>query len=214
MNVPGVAITVTPPARASEHSPRRSDCTARCNATSDDEHAVSTDNAGPSSPNTYATRPDTTLPSRPVSEKPASSPASAPSVAGPYSDRSTPANTPASLPRTDTGSMPASSTASHAHSSSSRCCGSIATASRGEIPKNPASKWPASYKNPPSCAYDTLAVSHPRSAGNPPTASTPPATTSHNPCADAAPPGNRQPTPTTATGSCWAASTSTSRCRA
>ena len=34
---------------------------ARCSATSDDEHAVSTVTAGPSSPKVYATRPDSTL---------------------------------------------------------------------------------------------------------------------------------------------------------
>ncbi len=49
-NVPGVAMTVTPPASASEHSPDRSDCAARCSATSADEQAVSTVTAGPSSP--------------------------------------------------------------------------------------------------------------------------------------------------------------------
>ncbi len=48
MNVFGVAITVTPPASASEHSPLRRACTARCSATSDEEHAVSTETAGPS----------------------------------------------------------------------------------------------------------------------------------------------------------------------
>ena len=51
MKVAGVAITVTPPASASVHSPCRSACAARCIATSDDEHAVSTVTAGPSSPN-------------------------------------------------------------------------------------------------------------------------------------------------------------------
>ncbi|ANB09076.1 hypothetical protein SAM40697_5119 [Streptomyces ambofaciens] len=50
-NTVGVAITVTPPANARSHSPRRNDCTARCNATNDDEHAVSTVSAGPSNPN-------------------------------------------------------------------------------------------------------------------------------------------------------------------
>ncbi len=50
-NVVGVAITVTPPARARSHSPLRSACPARCIATSDDEQAVSTVTAGPSSPN-------------------------------------------------------------------------------------------------------------------------------------------------------------------
>ncbi len=50
MNVPGVAITVTPPANARSHSPERNACAARCSATSDDEHAVSTVTAGPSNP--------------------------------------------------------------------------------------------------------------------------------------------------------------------
>src|ERR1700687_5741871 len=61
MNIAGVAITVTPPASAKSHSPDRNDCAAKCNATNDDEHAVSTDTAGPSKPSTYATRPDATL---------------------------------------------------------------------------------------------------------------------------------------------------------
>ena len=46
----GVVITVAPPASASEISPFRSAWQARCSATSDDEHAVSTVTAGPSSP--------------------------------------------------------------------------------------------------------------------------------------------------------------------
>ncbi len=50
MNRSGVAMTVTPPASASEHSPDRSAPQARCSATSDDEHAVSTDTAGPFRP--------------------------------------------------------------------------------------------------------------------------------------------------------------------
>ncbi len=49
-NAVGAAMTVTPPASAIEHSPDRSDCAARCRATSDDEQAVSTVTAGPSSP--------------------------------------------------------------------------------------------------------------------------------------------------------------------
>ena len=48
----GLGITVTPPASAMEHSPARSDCAARCSATSDEEHAVSTVTAGPSRPST------------------------------------------------------------------------------------------------------------------------------------------------------------------
>ena len=65
-NSVGVDSTVTPPASASEHSPRRSDCAARCSDTSDDEHAVSTVTAGPSKPNVYAIRPDATLPAVPT----------------------------------------------------------------------------------------------------------------------------------------------------
>ena len=69
-----MAITVTPPASASEHSPLRSACAARCIATSDDEHAVSIVTAGPSRPNAYDTRPDATLDVFPVSRKPLPSP--------------------------------------------------------------------------------------------------------------------------------------------
>ncbi len=64
--VRGVAITVAPPASASEHSPCRSDCAARCTATSEEEQAVSTVTAGPSRPNVYATRPEATLGDTPV----------------------------------------------------------------------------------------------------------------------------------------------------
>ncbi|CAM3232313.1 hypothetical protein STAL104432_17085 [Streptomyces albus] len=49
-NVLGVAITATPPTRAMSVSPRWSDRHARCRATSDEEQAVSTVTAGPSSP--------------------------------------------------------------------------------------------------------------------------------------------------------------------
>ncbi|GAA2525379.1 hypothetical protein GCM10010434_086720 [Winogradskya humida] len=73
MNVSGVAITVTPPARASVHSPDRRAWAARCSVTSEDEQAVSTVTAGPSSANVYETRPDATLPKPPVPMKPASS---------------------------------------------------------------------------------------------------------------------------------------------
>ncbi|ODA69085.1 hypothetical protein APS67_006764 [Streptomyces sp. AVP053U2] len=61
-----MAMTVTPPATASEHSPERSACAAQCNATSDDEHAVSTVTAGPSNPNVYDTRPDAILGALPL----------------------------------------------------------------------------------------------------------------------------------------------------
>ncbi|GAA4011780.1 hypothetical protein GCM10022247_37830 [Allokutzneria multivorans] len=69
-NMPGVDITITPPASANEHSPLRSDCTAKCSATNDDEHAVSTVTAGPSRPSVYATLPEMMLAEEPVSRCP------------------------------------------------------------------------------------------------------------------------------------------------
>src|SRR5262249_41147232 len=61
----------------------------------------------------------------------------------------TPAKTPVALPRRDAGSMPARSNASHDVSSSTRCCGSVATASRGLIPKKSASKSAAPSREAP-----------------------------------------------------------------
>ncbi len=72
--------------------------------------------------------------------------------------------------------MPACSNASHDVSSSSRCWGSMASASRGEMPKNAASNSVAESTKPPSATYDvpgwsgsgwnSRARSQPRSAGN------------------------------------------------
>ncbi|KOY59046.1 hypothetical protein ADK59_05200 [Streptomyces sp. XY332] len=103
---------------------------------------MSTVTAGPSRPSTYDTRPDATLDAPPVPAYPSSSGGMAPAPA-PYPWVNTPENTPTSVPFRETGSMPARSSASHEVSSSTRCCGSITSASRGEIPKNPASKSPA-----------------------------------------------------------------------
>ena len=50
MKASAVAITVTPPAIARVHSPACSAWQARCIATSEDEHAVSTVTAGPCRP--------------------------------------------------------------------------------------------------------------------------------------------------------------------
>jgi hypothetical protein len=50
------------------HSPDRSAWQARCSATSEDEHAVSTVTAGPSRPRVYATRPEITEVAVPVSK--------------------------------------------------------------------------------------------------------------------------------------------------
>ncbi|PSK61768.1 hypothetical protein B0E53_06330 [Micromonospora sp. MH33] len=67
-----MAITVTPPARASSHSPARRACAARCSATREEEQAVSTETAGPSRPSVYDTRPDATAAAPPVIECPSS----------------------------------------------------------------------------------------------------------------------------------------------
>src|SRR5437667_54976 len=61
-SVSGVAITATPPARASAHSFDRRAWTARCTATSDEEQAVSSVTDGPSSPKTYDTLPEAIAP--------------------------------------------------------------------------------------------------------------------------------------------------------
>jgi hypothetical protein len=60
-----------------------------------------------------------------------------------------PTNTPVRLPVSVSGAIPARSNASHATSSSSRCCGSMLAASRGEILKNSGSKPAMSSRNPP-----------------------------------------------------------------
>ncbi len=110
-----------------------------------------------------------------------------------------PTNTPVRLPRRVAGSMPACSKASHAVSSSRRCCGSMLCASRGEIPKNSASNSAAPYRNPPSRAYEVCgrsgsgsyssARSQPRSVGNGPTASTSSVVSRHRSWGERTPPG-------------------------
>ena len=56
--------------------------------------------------------------------------------------------TPVRLPARVEAGRPASSTASQVSSSSSRCCGSIWSASRGEMPKKAASNAPMSGRTP------------------------------------------------------------------
>ncbi|CKN01829.1 Uncharacterised protein [Mycobacterium tuberculosis] len=74
--IDGSPITVTPPANAKSHSPERNDDIAQWIATNDDEQALSTDTAGPCSPNTYDTRPEATLIDVPVNPYPCSPPVS------------------------------------------------------------------------------------------------------------------------------------------
>ncbi len=208
-NIAGEAITVTPPANTKSHSPDRNDCAPRCIATNDDEHAVSTDTAGPSRPSTYATRPDATLNVEPRIPYLSRSPGTRPWP--PYEPWNTPANTPVAEPRNPVGSIPARSNASHDTSNNKRCCGSIARASLGAMPKNAASKPATSARNPPAREYDfptasgsgsnSPAKSQPRSAGKSDTASRPATTISHKLSGESTPPGYRQAMPTTATGS-------------
>src|SRR3984885_12919876 len=117
-----------------------------------------------------------------------------------------PMNTPTWLPRTVSGLIPASSRASQVSSSASRCCGSIAAASRGAIPKNSASKQSTLSRKPPrrifalsvsgSSPLNTVSMSQ-RSAGTSVIASRP----HRRSCQKAAglgAPGKRQDMPTIA----------------
>ncbi len=65
----------------------------------------------------------------------------------------TPAKTPVAVPRSAKGSIPARSNASQQISSIIRCWGSMASASLGPMPKNPASKSPASCRKLPWRVY-------------------------------------------------------------
>ncbi len=123
--------------------------------------------------------------------------------------------TPTFSPLADMGAMPARSRDSQTTSSSSRCWGSIASASRGEIPNSPASKSATSDMNPPRVSLPTpgRVRSQPRSAGTGVIASAPSATSLHRSSAERTPPGNRQPMATIAMGSRAAPSTSRSRLR-
>lgn len=145
----GDSSTFTPPASATSASPRRSACTARCVETSDDEQAVSTIMLGPRRSSRYDSRLAMMLSAAPVAVN-GSSAARSDAVKAAYSGADTPTNTPVRLPRSDTGPMPACSNASQATSSTSRCCGSMTAASRGVMPKNPASNSATSRRKPPS----------------------------------------------------------------
>ncbi len=113
-----------------------------------------------------------------------------------------PAKTPTRLPRSDEGSIRASSIAVHDVSSSSRCCGSMATASRGEMPKKCASNASASARKAPRVTSGGSADrSQCRSVGRSVIASTPSASSRQNSAGELAPPGKRQPMPTMTIGS-------------
>src|SRR6202021_1095428 len=144
-----------------------------------------------------ASTPRTAAPAPPGAPPPATtSTPYPPSPPGPPAPAHT---TPAPTPHSARSRSPAPPAAS----SSSRCCASVASASRGLIPKNPGSNSAAPARNPPEHVEDRPAAagsgsdnaprSHPRSAGNPDTASVPEATSSHSSSGEATPPGSRPP---------------------
>lgn len=135
----------------------------------------------------------------------ASTASSSPMVNDPYSLEDSPTNTPVRLPRNDFGGIPACSSACQVTSSRTRCCGSIAAASTGVMPKKPASKPATSSMNPPrrgrSCQSSAGAKSAQRPSGRSRIASRPPSRSRQKSCGEFTPPGNRQPSPTIAIGS-------------
>ena len=103
--------------------------------------------------------------------------------------------------------MPASSQASHTNSRSRRCWGSTCAASRGEMPKNCASKRSTRSRNPPQREYvrpgffgsgSNRSRNPGRLAGASVTALNPSFSKPQNACGSFAPPGNRHPIPTIA----------------
>ncbi len=98
----------------------------------------------------------------------------------------------------------------------------MASASRGEMPKNAGSNSATPSRNPPSATYEVPAWpepvssmidprSQPRSVGKGAMASTPSWIIRHRAAGLCTPPGNRQLMPTTAIGSVLRASISRSR---
>ena len=108
------------------------------------------------------------------------------------------------------GAIPAFSSASHATSSSSRCCGSMFWASRGAMPNIAGSNPSIRDRKPPlreaslpgaSGSGSNNASTSQRSAGVSTTASPPVRSRSQNSSGVSAPPGKRQAMPTIAIGS-------------
>ena len=141
MLVPGLSMRLAPPTSAMSLSRRRRLWQARWIATSDDEHAVSTTIAGPRAPRKYANRPAAKFAAFPVGYVGVEILGPQPGrqrehvVVGGQTDEHGGLRTadsvrmgcrrPPTPPRPPRGA--------------SRCCGSIAAASRGEMAKNSAS---------------------------------------------------------------------------
>ena len=182
---------------------------------------------GPRNPSRNDSRPGIILSALPVPAYGPSSSMFAPRRRA-WSKQVTPTKTPVAEPYSEVGAIPACSSACHAVSSSSRCCGSIARASRGEMPKNVASNVSIVGKKPPrrtrlvprcagAVAGDSSTVQRARGTSHVPSV----ALSSSVQYADgeSAPPGNRQPNPMIAIGSTVSvptrarSATSSSRCR-
>ena len=144
----GDSSRFTPAAIASSDSPVRRLWHARCTATSDDEHAVSTATDGPRRSRKYDSRFAMMLSAPPVAVQ-ASTWLKSLEARNPYSLRHAPTKTPVCVRRNESAGMPAFSKASQATSRTRRCWGSISAASLGEMPKNSASNTSISSRNEP-----------------------------------------------------------------
>ncbi len=148
--VTGLSNTFTPPASAMSQSPECSAWQAWWTATNAELHAVSIATAGPSNPSAKATRPEMALSALPVMKWGSILSIDSEDNRCAYSLAATPTKIPVGLPRKAAGAYPALSRPSHTVSSISRCCGSIQTASRGEMPKNSGSNPSISSRKPPN----------------------------------------------------------------
>src|ERR1700722_14456308 len=123
-------------------------------ATSDDEHAVSSTTAGPCTPRKYDSRPAAKFDALPNGRYGSKSFGRTPPSVDSQEESAVvrPTEIPVWVLRIALGVTPTCSSASQETSSSSRCWGSIATASRGDIPKNSASNSSGRHevRNPPS----------------------------------------------------------------
>ena len=178
----GSRITLAPPASARSHSPARRLWQARCTATSEDEHAVSMVRLGPRRSRKYDRRPDGRSGRYPVVMW-KSTPSGSAKKRSSKSPIHMPTNTPVADPATSLRGTPASSSASHAVSSSSRCCGSRRSPragrcrrSRRRAGRRPPSKPPRALTIRPGVAGRRVVTASPRRSdrtGSSPMASKP-----------------------------------------
>ena len=123
-----------------------------------------------------------------------------------------PTNTPVRLPASRSGACPACSSASQATSSSSRCCGSMLRASRGEMPKNCGSKRSTCVEEAAAARVRSCPARRGRGRSSASTSQRSAGTSrdrrrrrraaaARSASGSSAPPGKRQPMPMTAIGS-------------